>query len=143
MPIQHFPESHRLKSPSPLKRREAGWQVVLGRLAWSRHTYERQPGNALKLLGSVSKGMQTGALAMTAEDQYVQVVGDHITPLNTRAIAKALASAPKASAAFDPGFSRASPPRLVGRQDTTAPVVVVKKRRVILQLDASSIRPVR
>ncbi len=67
---------------------------------------------------------------MTAEDQYVQVVGDHITPLNTRAIAKALASAPKEPAAFDPGFSRASPSRLAARQDTPAPVVVVKKRRV-------------
>ena len=130
MPVQHSPESYPLDSKSPLKRRKPGWRVVLGRLAWSRHTYERPQGDALKLIGSVRKGMQVGALAMTAEDQYVQVVGDHITPLNTREIAKALANAPKESAAFDPAFSSESPPWLAARKDTPAPVVIVKKRRV-------------
>lgn len=130
MPVQHFPESYPINSKSPLKRRKPGWRVVLGRLAWSRHTYERPQGDGLKLIGSVRKGMQVGALAMTAEEQYVQVVGDHITPLNTREIAKAVANAPKESAAFDPEFSRESPPWLVARQDTPAPVVIVKKRRV-------------
>lgn len=130
MPIQPSPESPPLYSQSPQKRRKPGWRVVLGRLAWSRYTYERPPGDALKLLGSVSKGMQVGALAMTAEDQYVQVVGDHITPLNTMKIAKALANAPKASAAFDPALSKESPPWRVARKDTPAPVVIVKKRRV-------------
>jgi len=99
-------------------------------LAWSRYTYERPQGDALKLLGSVSKGMQVGALAITAENQYVQVVGDHITPLKTREIAKAVANAPKEPAAFDPKFSGESPTRLAARKDTPAPVVIVKKRRV-------------
>ncbi|OGB35188.1 MAG: hypothetical protein A3F78_03355 [Burkholderiales bacterium RIFCSPLOWO2_12_FULL_61_40] len=67
---------------------------------------------------------------MTAEDQYVQVVGDHITPLNTKKIAKALANAPKESAAFDPAFSSEFPPWRVPRKDTAALVVIVKKRRV-------------
>jgi hypothetical protein len=94
------------------------------------HTYERPPGDALKLLGSASKGMQVGALAMTADGQYVQVVGDHITPLNTRAIAKAVANAPKASDVSDPEFSREPPPWRGARKETPAPVVIVRKRRV-------------
>ena len=130
MPVQRSPESYPLNSPSPQKRRKPGWRVVLGRLAWSRYTYERPQGDALKLLGSVSKGMQVGALAMTAENQYVQVVRDHITPLKTREIAKAVANAPKEPAAYDPKFSGESPTRLVARKDTPAPVVIVKKRRV-------------
>ena len=130
MPVQHSPESYSLNSKTPLKRRKQGWKVVLGRLAWSRHTYERPQGDALKLLGSVSKGMQVGALAMTADDQYVQVVGDHITPLNTREIAKAVANAPKESAATYPAFSKESPPWVEARKDSPAPVVIVKKRRV-------------
>lgn len=130
MPIQRSPESYPLNSQAPQKRRKPGWRVVLGRLAWSRHTYERPPGDALKLLGSVSKGMQVGALAMTADDQYVQVVGDHITLLNTREIAKALANAPKEAAAFDPGFSKESPPWRTARTGAAAPVVIVRKRRV-------------
>lgn len=129
MQVQRSPESYPLNSKSPLKRRKPGWRVTLGRLAWSRHTYERPQGDALKLLGSVSKGMQVGALAMTAEGQYVQVVGDHITPLNTKEIAKAVANAPKESAAFDPEFSRESSPWLVARKDAPAPVVIVKKCR--------------
>lgn len=130
MPIQRSPESYPLNSQSPQKRRKPGWRVVLGRLAWSRHTYERPQGDALKLLGSVSKGMQVGALAITADGQYVQVVGDHITPLNTRAVAKAVANAPKEPDVFDPAFSRDPPPWRVARKETPAPVVIVRKRRV-------------
>jgi hypothetical protein len=130
MPVQHSPESYSLNSKTPLKRRKQGWKVVLGRLAWSRYTYERPQGDALKLLGSVSKGMQVGALAMTADDQYVQVVGDHITPLNSREIVKAVANAPKESAATYPAFSKDSPLWVEARKDSPAPVVIVKKRRV-------------
>jgi hypothetical protein len=130
MPVQRPPEMHPLTHPSPIKQRKPGWRVVLGKLAWSKYTYERPPGDALKLLGSVRKGMQVGALAMTEEGQYVQVVGDHLTPLNTKMIAKALANAPKEPAAYDPDFSREAPLRLAPRKDTPPPVVVVKKRRV-------------
>jgi hypothetical protein len=38
-------------------------------------------------------GQQVGALATTAEDKYVQVAGDHLTPLNSKEIAKAVAKA--------------------------------------------------
>jgi hypothetical protein len=74
--------------------------------------------------------MQVGALAITADEQYVQVVGDHVTPLNTREIAKAVANAPKEFVANYPEYSKESPPWLVARKDTPAPVVIVKKRRV-------------
>lgn len=60
----------------------------------------------------------------------MQVVDDHITPLNAREIEKELANAPKESAAVDPEFSGESPPWLVAREDTPVPVVTVKKRRV-------------
>lgn len=130
MPVQPSPESYLINSQSPQKRRKPAWRVVLGRLAWSRHTYERQQDDALKLLGSVSKGMQVGALAITADGQYVQVVGDHLTPLNTRAIAKAVANATKEPDVFDPEFSRDPQPWRAARKETPTPVVIVRKRRV-------------
>ena len=117
--------------PSDSKRllipRNPGWRVVLGRTAWSRHTYERPDGDELKLLGSVSKGAQVGALAMTAEGEYVQVVGDHLTPLKTQEIARAVANAPKES---NPEISKETLPWIEARNESPAPVVIVKKRRV-------------
>ncbi len=107
--------------------RKPGWRVVLGRAAWARHTYERPEGDGLKLLGSVSKGAQVGALAMTAEGEYVQVVGDHQMPLKTKEIAKAIANAPKET---NPEFLGTTPPWLDVRNESPVPVVIVKKRRV-------------
>lgn len=127
MQIQRSPESPPTLGKLPLKARKSVWRVVLGRLAWSRHTYERPVGDPLKLIGSVSKGLQVGALAMTAEGEYVLVVGDHLTPLKTKEIAKAVANAPKES---NPEFSRETPPWLVARKESPAPVVILKKRRV-------------
>ena len=103
------------------------WRVVLSRTAWSRHTYERPEGDDLTLLGSVRKGAQFGALAMTAEGKYVQVVGDHLAPLKTKEIAKAVAHAPKES---NPEFSRETLPWIEAHKESPAPVVIVKKRRV-------------
>ena len=118
-------------SPSDTKQlltpRKPGWRVVLGRTAWSRHTYERPESDDLKLLGSVSKGAQVGALAMTAQGEYVQVVGDHLTPLKSEEIARAVANAPKES---NPEFSKETPPWLEVRKESPVPVVIVKKRRV-------------
>lgn len=74
--------------------------------------------------------MQVGALAITDEDQYVQVVGDHITPLNNKVIAKAVANAAKCFTALNPAFSEEIPPRKLAGKHTSAPVVIVKKRRV-------------
>lgn len=111
------------------KARKPGWRVVLGRAAWSRYTYERPEGDDLTLLGSVSKGAQVGALAMTAEGAYVQVVGDYLVPLKTKEIAKAVANAPREP---KPNFSRDSPPWQAADNESPAPVVIVKKRRVAI-----------
>lgn len=126
MQFQQFSTAHTSGSPRHSPRKPT-WRVVLGRAAWSRHTYERPAGGDLKLIGSVSKGPQVGALAMTIAGDYVQVVGDHVTLLNTkdaRAVAKAVAKAPKE---FDAGVSAAVPRQTPRRE---VPVVVVKKRRV-------------
>ena len=127
MKVQPSSEKSQNTNTQLRKPRKAGWRVVLGRAAWSRHTHERAEGDGLTLLGSVCKGAQVGALAMTADGEYVQVVGDHLTPLKTKDVAKAVANAPKE---INPEFSRASLPRLVPRKESPAPVVILKKRRV-------------
>lgn len=127
MQVQPSPKTSPSSDEPLLPPRKPGWRVVLGRTAWSRYTYERPEGDDLQLLGSVHKGAQIGALAMTVEGAYVQVVGDHLAPLKTREIAKALANAPRSSSAE---LSRETPPWLVASKASPAPVVIVKKRRV-------------
>ena len=129
MQVQSSSETSLSDTKQLLKPRKPGWRVVLGKTAWSRHTYERPEGDELKLLGSVSKGAQLGALAMTRQGEYVQVVGDHLTPLKAEEIAKAIANAPKES---NSEFFRERPPWLESRQESPAPVVIVKKRRVVV-----------
>lgn len=131
MQAQLNPGTATSDSSSPQKTFKPTWRVVLGRAAWSRYTYERPEGGDLKLLGSVSKGLQVGALAMTDAGEYVQVVGDHLTQLKTRDIAKAVANAPKE---FSPRFSRGDSRESLWketRKDTPPPVVIVKKRRLV------------
>ncbi|MDD2917504.1 hypothetical protein [Rhodoferax sp.] len=127
MQVPHSPETSLAHSQQLPRPRKPGWRVFLGRAAWSRYTYERPVGGDLKLLGSVSKGSQVGALAMTAEGEYVQVVGDYLVPLKAKEIAKAVANAPKEP---NPVLSGETPSWLASRKEAPAPVVVVKKRRV-------------
>lgn len=127
MQVQPSPRTSPSSDEPLLTPRKPGWRVILGRTAWSRYTNERPEGDDLQLLGSVHKGAQIGALAMTVEGEYVQVVGDHLAPLKTREIAKALANAPRPSS---PVFSRETPPWLVASRASPVPVVIVKKRRV-------------
>ena len=127
MQVQPSFEASPSNSKQLLTPRKPGWRVVLGRTAWSRHTYERPEGDDLTLLGSVRKGAQVGALAMTTEGEYVQVVGDHLAPLRTKEIAKAVAHATKES---NPEFSRETLPWIEAHRESPAPVVIVKKRRV-------------
>ncbi len=63
-------------------RKSNRWQIQLGEDSWSRSTHARPEGSALRLLGSVARGAQVGALAATDEGRFVQVNGDHITPLS-------------------------------------------------------------
>jgi hypothetical protein len=63
------------------------WRVVLGE-HWQRFTCCAQP--VLQMLGSVQRGAQIGALARRADGSYVQVNGDHQTPLGGFQIERAL-----------------------------------------------------
>lgn len=100
--------------------KKSAWQVRLGPLEWLKYTYDRPKGDPLILLGSVRRGMQVGALATNHEKQYLQVVGDHMTLLNSAQIIRAIAK----SEVSDGQPHHRAPPRAA-----IAPVVIVKKRR--------------
>lgn len=127
MRVQPSPETSVAETQQSVKARKPPWRIVLGRAAWSRYTYERPEGDDLTLLVSVNKGAQVGALAVTTEGAYVQVVGDYLVPLKTKEIAKAVANAPKEP---NPVMSGETPSWLASRKEASAPVVIVKKRRV-------------
>lgn len=101
------------------------WIVRLGAQEWARFTYERSGGPEVpKLLGSVQRGASIGALAELPSGDYVQLNGDHETPLNARYIRKAIAKAESQAA------RRAPPPRRSAAP--AGPVVVtVRRRRVV------------
>lgn len=76
------------------------------------------------LLGSARKGMQSGALAKLGS-QFVQVVGDHVTELSkgdNKELAKAVAKVKM--------FVPPTPYPPVPTRASSAPVVIIKKRRV-------------
>ncbi len=93
----------------------------LGVPEWSRYTYARPEGDALRLLGSVRRGPQMGALAMTEDGQYVQVVGDYVTPLNSSQLTRAMTKVKPEEPSYpvQKTVSRVGPP----------PVVTIKRRR--------------
>ena len=93
-------------------------------MEWPKYTYARPDGDELTLLGSVKKGLQVGALAVNREAQYFQVVGDHLTLLNTNQMTKAIAK----SKGTESIKIRSQPPR-----SAAAPLVVVKKRRSFIK----------
>lgn len=96
----------------------------LGVPEWSRYTYARPEDDPLRLLGSVRRGPQMGALARTQDGQYVQVVGDYVTPLNSSQLARALAKAKPE----EPSYPVQRPVARVG----PPPVVVIKRRRTFV-----------
>jgi len=103
------------------------WRVHLGEENWSRYTYSRPEGTALRLLGSVARGAQVGALAETAEGRFVQVNGDHIAPLSEAQVRRAVAAASRTPQRPQDARRHAhatSEPAAVVR-------VTVKKRRVV------------
>lgn len=104
--------------------KKPAWQVRLGPLEWQKYTYARPADDALTLLGSVKKGLQVGALASNKNAQFYQVVGDHLTLLNTNQITKAMAKA-KAPDSSMPYRAPVAP--------TTTPLVIVKKRRTFVR----------
>lgn len=100
---------------------KAKWIVRLGQVEWSRHTRAEDAGESLRLLGSVQRGAQIGALAVDGEGAYFQVNGAYVAPLNKRLIAKAVAAASRAPARHPPAVKRPA----------SAPVVTVRRRRIV------------
>ena len=94
----------------------------LGAQEWARYTYERPPEDPLQLLGSARRSMQSGALAKLG-DEFVLVVGDHVTPLS-HADNKQLAAATAHVNEIEPVFVVKQAP-----VSAAPPVVVVIKRR--------------
>ena len=91
---------------------------------WAKHTYERSAEDPLRLLGSARKGQQSGALAKLG-DEFVLVVGDHVTPLNHEdnkelAAATTHARADDRPFVFQPVQAQVAPPV----------VVIIKRRRI-------------
>jgi hypothetical protein len=98
------------------------WVVRLGREEWMRFTYERSTGDALQLLGSVTRGPQTGALARDQDGNYMQVNGDYTSPLNSLRLRQAVAAARSSN------WKPFAPAR---QEAARVPVVTIKRRRVV------------
>ena len=100
------------------------WIVRIGIAESLRFTYQRPAGDPLQLLGSVSRGARIGALAVMPDGTFVQVNGDHVSPLNAtqiqRAIERAKAFKPRPKVVLVPMCGAEKPP-----------TVVVKRRRVV------------
>jgi hypothetical protein len=98
------------------------WFVRLGPREWLPFTYERPADDALRLLGSIRRGARIGALAVTPTGEYLQVNGDHTSPLGGSQIRKALAKAEKSA--------QQTPARRPAPSASVPVVVVVKRRRL-------------
>lgn len=105
--------------------KKSGWYVRLGSHEWCKFMFGRSEDDSLQMIGSVCKGPQIGALAITRDNQYVQVVGDFVSPLNFKQISSAVQKAkknechqPRRPISFAPSSSRQS-----------TPVVIIKRRR--------------
>jgi len=99
------------------------WSVRLGPIEWARHTYERPAEDPLQLLGSARRGLQSGALAKLG-DEFVLVVGDHVTPLN-HSDNKDLAAATAHLKPIEQQYEPPAPPRAAA-----PPVIIIKRRRI-------------
>jgi hypothetical protein len=100
---------------------KAEWVVRLGDHEWARHTRTRDVGEALRLLGSVQRGPQVGALAVDSNGNYFQVNGEYVAPLNKRLIGKAVSAARSRMPA-----RYIAPPKRVA----SPPVVTVRRSRI-------------
>jgi hypothetical protein len=108
------------------------WVVRLGREEWMRFTYERPAGHALQLLGSVTRGPQTGALARDQDGNYLQVNGNYTSPLNRPRLRQAVAAARSSS------WKPFAPTR---QEAARVPVVTIKRRRVVSQAGTAATNP--
>jgi hypothetical protein len=102
------------------------WRVTLGRESATQYTHPAIEEQGLRLLGSVSRGGQFGALVQDSEGRFMQMNGDHSTPLNQSQIKAALR---RAQAAPDNGKRKLPHEAAAARE--VLPVVTIKRRRVI------------
>ena len=102
---------------------KAKCMVRLGPDEWARHTRPGSVGKSLRLLGSVQRGAQVGALAVDENGGYFQVNGEYVAPLGKHVVAKAISAAQAREA------SRNEPPR---PPSGSTPVVTVRRRRAIV-----------
>lgn len=105
------------------------WVVRLGREEWLRYTYERPQGDSLRLLGSVARGPQIGALAVDKDGHYLQINGDYASPLNSITLRRAVAAVRQSGRT--PAPARQDPARV--------PVVTIKRRRIAMPADVTRI----
>jgi hypothetical protein len=110
------------KHVDPSTKNRSKWHIRLGENEWIKHTYFRCENDDIKLLGSVRRGAQVGALAINQDGQFFQVVGDYLVPLNKSQVAKALAAA-----SINPYLATSYVKKAV---PVTPPVVIVKRRRI-------------
>jgi hypothetical protein len=107
------------------------WYVRLGRPEWLRFTYARNDNDPLKLIGSVQRGPQIGALAVDGE-QFYQVNGDFVRRLNPYHLRKAVNRAK----AFENHHPPDRPSRGMSLKPvTTTPEIKFKRRRVFTITD--------
>jgi hypothetical protein len=125
--MQFIESADHLPRKGSLKKRKPSWLVRYGVLEWRRYTYDRTTESDLQLLGSIRKGLQVGALAKTRDGQYVMLVGDHETPLNSSQMEKVLKNNPREFQV--PVATETKRPNVAS---SPPPVVIVKKRRVIV-----------
>ncbi|AKJ31675.1 hypothetical protein [Caldimonas brevitalea] len=100
------------------------WRVRLGDVYWRRFTHPRAEDDPLRLLGSIERGAQIGALAVDPEGLYFQVNGDHLAALSTSQVRAAVRRA-------QGGGSNDPEPRPKANPQQSAPVVIVKRKRVL------------
>jgi hypothetical protein len=111
-----------------MKRTDQQWRVELGAKHWQRHTHAGFEEQGFQLLGRVSRAGQFGALAQAADGAYVQINGDHVTPLNRSKAEHALRLARQR----EETASRLE----ASRAPAVAPMVTVKRRRIVVPGDA-------
>jgi hypothetical protein len=97
---------------------------------WNRFSTRR---GDLELLGTVQDGMTIGALGRLADGRYVQVNGDIERALNSSRVKMTLA---KAESVGRPRPTHRAAVRQAAAQ-LSAPVVVVKRRRIPLAVPAN------
>jgi hypothetical protein len=74
------------------------WFIQLGEAEGARFTHVPQAPGGLRVLGSIRRDAQIGALAVDEQGRYVQVNGDHVTALSQSQVAAAVRRASKQQA---------------------------------------------